>query len=183
MNIQDCCVGLKGVISSIHKVTRALSGTTNSITISSAIDEVATAIENGGGGGVFVAEYDVTSYIDIETAMELNKAVLVKWDGALVVPLECYKLGSNIILRRGLSSDGNEMMESSFTISPQSVWSFKSRTSELQFLLVSGTNIKTINNKSILGSGNVDTTVLESPNGTQYKLKVANDGTLSTEVI
>lgn len=245
MNIQDCCVGLKGVVSSIHKVTRALSGTTNSTTISSAIDEVATAIENGGGGSggttdhtklinrnsdnqhpinaidglseeldskqdklisgrniitinnqslldngdldvsdIFIAQYKVTTYLDILSAV-LSKLILVQYAGSLRAVVRSYISDPEIILTLAPNIDleDNEIECITFRVSNEDGWSREYGAEYYQEELTSGTNIKTINNISILGSGNIDTTILESPNGTPYKLKVANDGTLSTEVI
>lgn len=49
--IQDYCIGLTGAIEAIQKVTKALGGNVDSVTVATAVEEIATAIEQGGGGG------------------------------------------------------------------------------------------------------------------------------------
>ena len=51
MKIQSYCEGLKGVVEGVHKVSKALGGVETSSNIPDALQEVATAIESGGGGG------------------------------------------------------------------------------------------------------------------------------------
>ena len=76
------------------------------------------------------------------------------------------KITSSAKLSADLISDGTT--NKTVTATEKSTWSGK------QDALVSGTNIKTINNTSILGSGNIDTHELPSQSGQNGKFLITN---------
>lgn len=129
MAIQDYCIGLRGAVSAIHRVTRALSGNVNSTTISDAVEEVAIAIENGGGGG----GGGTTDHTKLQNRDSADQHPI----GAIT----------------GLETELNGKANASSTYTKSEIDSLlATKQEELQ----SGTNIKTINNASLLGSGNID---------------------------
>lgn len=130
MAIQDYCIGLKGAVNAIHRVTRALSGNVNSTTISDAVEEVAIAIENGGGGG----GGGTTDHTKLQNRDNADQHPI----GAIT----------------GLETKLNEKANVSNTYTKSEV---DSSLATKQEKLQSGTNIKTINDESLLGGGNINT--------------------------
>ena len=129
MAIQDYCIGLKGAVNAIHRVTRALSGNVDSTTISDAVEEVAIAIENGGGGG----GGGTTDHTKLQNR-----------DSADQHPISAIT---------GLEIELNGKASASSTYTKSEV---DSSLATKQEKLQSGTNIKSINGNSVLGSGNLE---------------------------
>ena len=123
---------------------------------------------------VFVATYNSTSYADVLAAYSAGKIILVK-EGAMLnsVSLEYnsgtskfyayYALSTEYIGSYQLNSSGWSKVNTPLVPTYRTVNS-KSLSNNImltasdvgaQETLVSGTNIKTINNESILGSGNI----------------------------
>lgn len=113
---------------------------------------------------IFVAEYGVTSYADVQTAYNSGKAVFCNQSDAMF-PL--VSLTSNNAI---FSTSFNNNCIYSRKVDNTNTWSYTNialaRTADIpdistkQDTLVSGTNIKTINSMSLLGSGNIDTSEL-----------------------
>lgn len=102
--------------------------------------------------GVFVAIYGVTSYDDIYEAYSACKMIYLRTINAAgyyhYYPTDVTDIGT-LVLRY---ADGRKLY--TVRVLPSDMWS--SSYVESQEKLVSGTNIKTINNTSLLGSGNID---------------------------
>lgn len=106
---------------------------------------------------VFIAEYGVTTYDEIDDAFIDGKAIILKWQSAgyyryfpcsVIDTSSSYKL--TFLMGESIAYDVEVK-----PLTPPLDWSYSSRN--LQETLVSGTSIKTINNNSLLGSGNIDT--------------------------
>ena len=106
---------------------------------------------------VFIAEYGVTTYDEIDDAFIDGKAIILKWQSAgyyryfpcsVIDTSSSYQL--TFLMGKSIAYDVEVR-----PLTPPLDWSYSSRN--LQETLVSGTNIKTINNNSLLGSGNIDT--------------------------
>lgn len=130
-------------------------GDTTTITITDK-DGTTTASVYDGKDDVFVAEYGVTTYDEIDDAFFDGKAIILKWQSAgyyryfpcsVIDTSSSYQL--TFLMGKSIAYD----VEVS-PLTPPLDWSYSSRN--LQETLVSGTNIKTINNTSLLGSGNID---------------------------
>lgn len=106
----------------------------------------------------FVATYNTTTYSELEEAYTDDKLIIVYYYGVKNVITKITKeVGSGKFILNSLeavrkSSTGGRA--NIFMLSKDNTWSFSSK--DLQESLVSGTNIKTINNESLLGSGNID---------------------------
>lgn len=108
------------------------------------------------GGGAFVATYDQTSYADVKDAIDANKPIVVDFPNNknLIIPTYCtYAVGGNITMH-GIYKSATDTNVSIITLTPQNAWTISHDA--VQPKLVSGTNIKTINNESLLGSGNIE---------------------------
>lgn len=107
---------------------------------------------------LFVAEYGVTTYAEISAVLDADK------------PLFCYVNWNDIVCpyigivnnQYAFSSLGAGESTVSLYVNSSNQWSYatsnlatQSEVNAKQDALVSGTNIKTINNESILGSGNI----------------------------
>ena len=108
---------------------------------------------------LFVAEYGVTTYAEISAVLDADK------------PLFCYVNWNDIVCpyigivnnQYAFSSLGAGESTVSLYVNSSNQWSYattnlatQSAVNAKQDALVSGTNIKTINNTSLLGSGNID---------------------------
>lgn len=109
-------------------------------------------------GGVFVAVYEQTPYADITAAIDEHKAIVLDMpanNNQFCMTYSTYTNGGNALMYAIYKmSDKPTLM--TVTLTPQNQWT--TTHTDLQDKLVSGTSIKTINNTSLLGSGNIDTT-------------------------
>ena len=130
-------------------------GDTTTITITDK-DGTTTASVYDGKDDVFVAEYGVTTYDEIDDAFIDGKAIILKWQSAgyyryfpcsVIDTSSSYKL--TFLMGKSIAYDVEVN-----PLTPPLDWSYSSRN--LQETLVSGTSIKTINSESLLGSGNID---------------------------
>lgn len=105
---------------------------------------------------VFVAIYDSTSYADLVAAIDENKPIVVSMtnnNNNFCVTFVTYTSGDNSVMYAIYDSSGTPTL-ATFTVTPSNAWSVTH--TNLQEALVSGTSIKTINNESLLGSGNIN---------------------------
>lgn len=130
-------------------------GDTTTITITDK-DGTTTASVYDGKDDVFIAEYGVTTYDEIDDAFIDGKAIILKWQSAgyyryfpcsVIDTSSSYQL--TFLMGKSIAYDVEVR-----PLTPPLDWSYSSRN--LQETLVSGTNIKTINSESLLGSGNID---------------------------
>ena len=107
---------------------------------------------------VFVATYEQTTYADVKQAIDDKKVIVLKMpnnNNLFVTTYNTYTNGGNVTLQAIYDVLGtNNPALFTATLTPQNAWSVNN--ARLQNLLVSGTSIKTINNESLLGSGNID---------------------------
>lgn len=106
--------------------------------------------------GVFVAVYEQTSYADVKTAIDTHKAIVLDMpanNNQFCITFSTYTNGSNALMYAIYKmSDKPTLM--TVTLTPANNWTI-SHTG-LQDKLESGTNIKTINGNSVLGSGDLE---------------------------
>lgn len=114
-----------------------------------------TAITNAVNGKVFVAEYNVTTAQEIiaymEAANEPFAPILIKRGGLYTVTTAEKQTDEKVIIRSFATLSG-EFYMFTYTIT-NGVWA--GGNYGFQKKLVSGTDIKTINGESVLGSGNI----------------------------
>ena len=118
-------------------------------------------------GGIFVATYESTTYNEVKAAIDANKAIIINFpnnNNLICVTYSTYVIGQNIVMS-GIYNDGNDISATKLTLTTTNAWSVANLS--LQLKLASGLNIKTINNQSILGSGNIDVSVVFNA-GTDY---------------
>lgn len=116
-------------------------------------DYVDTAIENSQG--IFIAVYTRTTYAELTAAIAANKVILLDMtanNNLFCMTYSTYTNGGNAILYAIFDYAGRPSLITA-TLTPSDHWTISNRF--LQDELVSGTNIKTINNQSLLGSGNI----------------------------
>lgn len=108
---------------------------------------------------VFIAEYGATTYAEVMAALQSHKIVFVIKNGLLYIYQSVSGL-TNLFVRWGYSFNGSPNIDGVDTegvyVRQNDVWNTTSNIFEFQQRLISGTNIKTINNQSLLGSGNID---------------------------
>lgn len=113
---------------------------------------------SGGSDVLFVAEYGTTTYAQITAALNANKLLFcyVSWNDIV-----CPYIGV-VNSQYAFSNLGAGESTVSLYVNSSNQWSYatsnlatRSAVNAKQDALVSGTNIKTINNESILGSGNI----------------------------
>lgn len=110
---------------------------------------------SGGGGSddVFVATPDVTTFAQLREAINRNKQIIVNTDDGLATVVFAYSYSNDYCYLNTTRVSAYESDGYIYRISSANTWT---RTFVPgQEKLVSGTNIKTINNDSILGSGNI----------------------------
>lgn len=142
-------------------------------------DVIQKIIDEGGGGGVgpqgppgpqgpkgdkgdkgdsgvevFLATYGVTTAQEIITYLEsgLSMPFFVERSGSFYTVITAVKQADNKVIIRSFATISGKYYMFTYTIT-NSTWAASSQG--FQDLLVSGTNIKTINNESLLGSGNI----------------------------
>lgn len=104
----------------------------------------------------FVAVYEQTSYADVIAAIGANKVILLDMpanNNLFNITYATYTNGGNAIMHTIYKSNDRPTLMTA-TLTPADNWTIAH--TDLQDRLVSGTNIKTINNQSLLGSGNID---------------------------
>ena len=103
---------------------------------------------------IFFAEYGVTTSAEIEAAYQANKAVFVIYQGFIGNLGSRINALNHLFVIVGLINTGYLTLRCT-----SDEWSL--HPVNLQVSLESGTNIKTINNTSLLGSGNIATTLVQ----------------------
>lgn len=128
-----------------------------------------------GAGNIdisFIVEYEVTTIQDIKVAYENNKVIFVSLENTLLpliaatITEEMYKF-----VFAGLAgSNTSKVVTAAYSVPlARGVWT--QSTQDNQAVLISGTNIKSINSQSILGSGNMEIPVTTF-NVEGHKLKI-----------
>lgn len=129
------------------------ASTNKAATVSTVTNAIAAA-EN-----VFVVTYGTTTYADITAALNANKLLFcyVSWNDIV-----CPYIGV-VNSQYAFSNLGAGESTVSLYVNSSNQWSYatsnlatQSAVNAKQDALVSGTNIKTINNESLLGSGNIN---------------------------
>jgi len=114
---------------------------------------------SGGSDVLFVAEYGTTTYAEIGAALNANKLLFcyVSWNDIV-----CPYIGV-VNSQYAFSNLGAGESTVALYVNSSNQWSYattnlatRSAVNAKQDALVSGTNIKTVNNESLLGSGNID---------------------------
>lgn len=114
---------------------------------------------SGGSDVLFVAEYGTTTYAEIGAALNANKLLFcyVSWNDIV-----CPYIGV-VNSQYAFSNLGAGESTVALYVNSSNQWSYattnlatQSAVNAKQDALVSGTNIKTVNNESLLGSGNID---------------------------
>ena len=113
---------------------------------------------SGGSDVLFVAEYGTTTYAEITTALNANKLLFcyVSWNDIV-----CPYIGV-VNSQYAFSNIGAGESTVALYVNSSNQWTYatsnlatQSAVNAKQDALVSGTNIKTVNNESLLGSGNI----------------------------
>ena len=107
----------------------------------------------------FVATYEQATYADVTAAIDANRAIVVNFNNnknLICVTYATYTVGQNVTMS-GIYKADSEVSLVTITLTPENVWSIAHTV--MQEALKSGINIKTVNNQSLLGSGNLDVTV------------------------
>lgn len=105
---------------------------------------------------VFVAVYEQTTYADVIAAIDANKVIMLDMPAnhnLFNITHATYTNGGNAIMYAIFKMNNRSTLMTA-TLTPQNQWTVTH--TDLQEKLVSGTNIKTINNESLLGAGNID---------------------------
>ena len=107
---------------------------------------------------VFLATYSITTYAEVRAALETKKVILIGMtanNNLFQATYSCYVggVGTDILLY-SIFKSGSNLNLSTFVIKTDNTWSVSHDV--LQEKLVSGTNLKTLNNQSLLGAGNID---------------------------
>lgn len=110
----------------------------------------------GDNAEVFVAIYEQTTYADVTAAIDANKVIMLDMPAnhnLFNITHATYTNGGNAIMYAIFKMNNRSTLMTA-TLTPADRWTITH--TDLQEKLVSGTNIKTINNESLLGSGNID---------------------------
>lgn len=105
---------------------------------------------------VFVAVYEQTSYADVKAAIDAHKAIVLDMpanNNQFCITFSTYTNGGNALMYAIYKMNDKPTLMT-VTLTPQNQWT--TAHTDLQDKLISGTSIKTINNTSLLGSGNID---------------------------
>lgn len=108
------------------------------------------------GDDVFVAVYEQTSYADVTAAIDASKVIMLDMPAnhnLFNITHATYTNGGNAIMYAIFKMNNRSTLMTA-TLTPAGIWTVVH--TDLQDKLVSGTNIKTINNQSLLGSGNIN---------------------------
>lgn len=106
---------------------------------------------------VFVAVYEQTSYADLKDAIDANKVIVLAMTAnknQFCMTYSTYTNGGNALMYAIFKMSSDRLTLMTATLTPQNQWRISH--TDLQERLVSGTNIKTINGNSVLGSGDLE---------------------------
>ena len=127
-----------------------------------------------GTARVFVATYNVTTAQEIidylDSSAEPFAPLVVKRGSDYYTSVLATRSGNDGVIVRVLGSGGGDYIIFNYTVR-ESNWASSSYI--FQKKLVSGTDIKTLNNQSLLGSGNIAFPTVEPP---QYQLSENDSG-------
>ena len=134
-------------------------------TLKAYVDSITPPLED-----IFYATYGETTYSEITAALDDGKTVFCEYtvgqdiyDAVFVASQNgIYQFTHSIAYLDGGKITGNIQ---TFSVDTNNDWTTDSIY--LQEKLVSGTNIKTVNNESLLGSGNIDVGTVKSVNNNQ----------------
>lgn len=113
-------------------------------------------VDRVSGSDIFVATYGSTTYADISSAIDAGKSIWVNNQGGYLPLVYDGRNRQDGHIFCGVIGDmGSTNMLGYGCCASNNNWSMRAFTP--QEVLTSGTNIKTINNTSILGSGNIST--------------------------
>ena len=104
----------------------------------------------------FVATYEQTTYADVTAAIDADRSIVVNFPAnrnLICVTYSTYVPSQNVLMY-GIFKSQNWVSLATITLTPANAW--RVTHTKLQELLESGINIKTVNNQSLLGSGNID---------------------------
>lgn len=142
--------------------------------------------------GVLVAVYEQTSYADVKAAIDAHNAIVLDMpanNNQFCITFATYTSGGNALMY-AIYKTNDKATLMTVTLTPQNQWTISH--TDLQDKLVSGTNIKTVNNESLLGSGNVEIAntldeVLTEGNTSDKTIELTdsnnNIGTMSADTI
>ena len=117
---------------------------------------------SGGSGGedIFVAIYGTTSYSDVQAAITAGKLIIVKIEQSqrnyIIVSSLPFNGGLKLQVAPAIDTDDKDITVRWFEVYSSNLWETHTGSNYYQEELESGTNIKTINNQTVLGSGNID---------------------------
>lgn len=104
----------------------------------------------------FVAVYEQTTYVDVTAAIDANKVIMLDMPAnhnLFNITHATYTNGGNAVMYAIFKMNNRSTLMTA-TLTPSNNWTVTH--TDLQEKLESGTNIKTINNESLLGSGNIN---------------------------
>ena len=104
----------------------------------------------------FVATYEQATYADVTAAIDADRSIVVNFPAnrnLICVTYSTYVQSQNVLMY-GIFKSQNWVSLATITLTPANAW--RVTHTKLQELLESGINIKTVNNQSVLGSGNID---------------------------
>jgi len=160
--------------------------------IENGIENLEEKILNPNNSTIFVAEYGVTTTAEVYAAKTAGKQIFANKNG-IYYPLvgggntstgaSAYALvdGSGYVINILRLANPSTWTSSSMTLAESdSPVLTNARASETPAASSNDTHFATT---AFVQTAVSNATILTAPNGTNYKLKVANDGTLSTEII
>lgn len=109
------------------------------------------------GAVPFVATYDQTSYADVVAAIDANKPIVIDFannHNLFCVTYSTYGAAGSDVIMYAIYKMANDITLATIILTSADAWSITH--TNLQDKLVSGTNIKTVNNQSLLGAGNIE---------------------------
>ena len=159
-----------------NKQNQLIAG--NNITLEPQTDDTVLISASGGSGSdnIFIIAYGVTTYAEIKAASDNDNLIVIKNVPSLANFVLC---GFTQVTASKVTMYGLVNREITFEISVTSDDAWTSNITDLQVRLESGGNIKTINNNSILGSGNLtvsDGALTPSNDNDKFKYIQHSDG-------
>ena len=137
-----------------------------------ASDGVLSVVGGTGADNVYWATYGTTTASQVASAINDNKIVACEYEDAVYYLVKDTTQQINSYKFASLRGTASLLLELNAT---NDTWSNDDES--LQVQLISGTNIKTINNTSILGSGNITIDSLPSQSGNSDKFLTTNGTT------
>ncbi|MBR2674982.1 MAG: hypothetical protein IKE52_05985 [Mogibacterium sp.] len=105
---------------------------------------------------VFIAVYEQTSYADVKAAIDAHKAIVLDMpanNNQFCATFSTYTNGGNALMY-AIYKINDKLTLMTATLTPTDNWTISH--TDLQEKLESGINIKTVNNISLLGRGNIN---------------------------